>query len=67
MSVNNLFGFSTYLSNLKLVLTITAVSSLLSTISLLILALSHLRQKSGSACTKISKDKITPSDSPVTI
>ena len=67
MSINNLFGISSYLSNLKLILTLIGISSVLSSISLLILTISHLKQISKSTRTQNAKNKIPTPDFPATI
>jgi hypothetical protein len=62
MNVSNLFGMASFLSNLKLVLTMVGISSLLSAITLLILTISYLKHKSRSALTQTSEDKVPQPD-----
>ena len=67
MNISNLFGMTSFLSNLKLVLTMVGISSLLSAITLLILTISHLKHKSRSALTQTSEDKVSQPDFPASV
>jgi hypothetical protein len=67
MNIGNLFGMTSFLSNLKLVLAMVGISSLLSAITLLILTISHLKQKSRSALTQTPEEKVSQPDFPTSV
>jgi hypothetical protein len=67
MNISNLFGMTTFMSNLKLVLTTVGISSLLSATTLLILTIFHLKHKSRSVLTQTSEDRVSQPDSPASV
>jgi hypothetical protein len=64
MNISNLFGMTSFLSNLTLVLIMVGISSLLSAITLLILTISHLKQKSRLTFNQTPEEKVSQPDFP---